>query len=187
MDEGHGEALFDVGLEDSGESMGFSKDEWDFAYERLIATAKSLNAECRVLMTHNVGGEYEVGTEGARDKSCSGKLMVRRTPDGVDDVIETRIAVVGNGTCNWAIGHIESGECADDVVKLMQAKAPCLGSWSREASMMGGERCESTFSDISTRSRVAGQVPWEWRLWVLTQREMRFRRLFRAENCRGKK
>lgn len=42
MDEGHGEALFDVGLEDSGESMGFSKDEWNFAYERLLATAKSL-------------------------------------------------------------------------------------------------------------------------------------------------
>ena len=35
--EGHGEVLFDVGMEDSGDSMGFTKSQWDFALERIGA------------------------------------------------------------------------------------------------------------------------------------------------------
>jgi GTPase len=99
LDEGNGECMFDLGLEDSGDSMGFSRKEWDFALERLISSAKDVGADCRVLMTRNVeGSEVEVGPrEGGKDTSCSGKLMVRRRPKNVDNVIETRIAVVGNG------------------------------------------------------------------------------------------
>ncbi|KAF2758998.1 P-loop containing nucleoside triphosphate hydrolase protein [Pseudovirgaria hyperparasitica] len=96
MDEGHNETLFDLGLEDNGDSMGFSIDDWGFALERLEAAAVVANAECRLLMTRNVGGEEDVGPANAKDKSSSGKLMIRRKPETVDDVIETRIAVVGN-------------------------------------------------------------------------------------------
>jgi hypothetical protein len=102
--------MFDLGLEDNGDSMGFSRKEWDFAFERLISLAGDVGADCKVLMTRNVeGSEVEVGPrEGGKDTSCSGKLMVRRRPKNVDDVIETRIAVVGNGM--WftmeGAGHI---------------------------------------------------------------------------------
>jgi GTPase len=100
LDEGNGEYMFDLGLEDNGDSMGFARKDWDFALERVISCAEDVGADCRVLMTRNVeGSEIEVGPrEGGKDTSCSGKLMVRRRPKNVDDVIETRIAVVGNGS-----------------------------------------------------------------------------------------
>jgi GTPase len=96
LDEGHGECLFDLGLEDNGDAMGFNKEDWEFALQRLEDAAKEEGAECSVLMTRNVGGAGDVGPNG-KDTSSSGKLMIRRKPASVDDVIETRIAVVGNG------------------------------------------------------------------------------------------
>lgn len=97
--EGHGEALFDVGLEDNGDSMGFSKENWDFALERIGTVCEQLKADYKILMTRNVGGDgdIEVGPRDAKEKGVSGKMILRQRPEKVDDVIETRIAVVGNG------------------------------------------------------------------------------------------
>lgn len=95
LEEGHGEALFDLGLEDNGDSMNFDKNDWDFALARLHSVTESLGADCRILMTKNVGGDDEVDVS-PKEKACSGKLMIRRRPNSVDNVIETRIAVVGN-------------------------------------------------------------------------------------------
>lgn len=95
--EGHGEALFDLGLEDSGDSMGLTKEDWKSALERLGAGCDAAKADYKLLMTRNVGGELEVGPRDAKDTGASGKLILRRRPETVDDVIETRIAVVGNG------------------------------------------------------------------------------------------
>ena len=97
MVEGNGETLFDLGQEDHGESMRFSKEQWDVALDRLIRAAKFLRAECSIQMTRNVGGDLEVGPTNEKDKSCTGKVMIRQTPETPEDVIETRIAVVGNG------------------------------------------------------------------------------------------
>lgn len=96
LTEGHGETLFDLGLEDNGDSMNFSKEEWESALARLEQAAGSANADCRLLMTRNVGGEVEVGPATPKDTGACAKLMIRRKPETVDDVIETRIAVVGN-------------------------------------------------------------------------------------------
>ncbi|PNS19407.1 GTP-binding protein 1 [Sphaceloma murrayae] len=97
LEEGHGECVLDVGTEDSGESMGLSLEEWEFALDRVRSVAGVLGAEARVLMTKGVGGEEEVEEgEGRKTKGCQGKVMVRRKPQSADDVIETRIAVVGN-------------------------------------------------------------------------------------------
>jgi GTPase len=95
--EGHGEALFDLGLEDSGDSMAFSKQDWESALYRVGAACETVKADFKMLMTRNVGGDVEVGPRDAKDTGCSGKLILRRRPESVDHVIETRIAVVGNG------------------------------------------------------------------------------------------
>jgi GTPase len=95
--EGHGEVLFDVGLEDSGDSMSFTKEDWDFALERIGTVCEQIKADYKLLMTRNVGGDVEVGPRDARDTGASGKMILRQRPESVDDVIETRIAVVGNG------------------------------------------------------------------------------------------
>ncbi|KAI1194865.1 P-loop containing nucleoside triphosphate hydrolase protein, partial [Nemania serpens] len=114
--EGHGEAMFDLGFENSGESMRLTRAEWDIALARLQEAARKQHAKCNVLLTRNVGGEKESestagGSDGKdkdkdkdKDKSkskdkfkdCTGKILIRQTPTTVEEVIETRIAVVGN-------------------------------------------------------------------------------------------
>ena len=96
MLEGHGETVFDLGQEDNGETMSFNKEQWDLSFGRLQRASKILRADCRVLMSRNVGGEEDVGPMSDKDTSCTGKILIRQNPETPEDVIETRIAVVGN-------------------------------------------------------------------------------------------
>ncbi|KAI9718026.1 MAG: hypothetical protein M1812_004284 [Candelaria pacifica] len=96
IDEGHGETLFDLGLEDNGEPMAFSKEQWDVALDRIRRAATAVEADCRILITRNVGGPVEAETVNEKEKGASGKMLIRQKPETVEDVIETRIAVVGN-------------------------------------------------------------------------------------------
>lgn len=93
----HGETVFEIGFENNGDSMKLSLEEWDVAYKRLVEAAKKAGADCQLLLTKNVGGELEGQPTAGKDKDCSGKAMIRHVPSTVEDVIETRIAVVGNG------------------------------------------------------------------------------------------
>lgn len=95
--EGNGEALFDLGQEDNGETLNFSKEQWDVALDRIRRAASILRAECRILLTRNVGGSEEAEGITEKDRSCTGKILIRQNPETTEDVIETRIAVVGNG------------------------------------------------------------------------------------------
>ncbi|KAI1777997.1 P-loop containing nucleoside triphosphate hydrolase protein [Hypoxylon cercidicola] len=98
--EGHHEAVFDLGFENNGESMRLTLDQWKAALDRLKQTAKAAHADCDVLLTKNVGGPVEAESTAAgnqsKDTECTGKILIRRAPASIEDVIETRIAVVGN-------------------------------------------------------------------------------------------
>lgn len=99
--EGFGETVFELGYEDSGDVIKFDKEEWDRAYRRLETAAKgeSVHATCQLLLTKNVGGDVEAEStkeSQTKEKWCTGKVLIRQTPAKVEDVIETRIAVVGN-------------------------------------------------------------------------------------------
>jgi GTPase len=97
IDEGHGECLFDLGLESNGDSMNLSKPDFQYALSRVTEAAKSIKADARVLLTCNVNeGPEESTIKSPKDTSSHGKLLVRQTPSTAEDVIETRIAVVGN-------------------------------------------------------------------------------------------
>lgn len=96
IDEGHGETLFDLGLEDSGESMTFTKEQWDIGLRRITEAATSIRAAVRVLLTYNVGGAEEASSKNVKDTASHGKLLIRQTPSTAEEVIETRVAVVGN-------------------------------------------------------------------------------------------
>lgn len=95
IDEGHGETLFNLGQEDNGDSMGFTKEQWQLALKRITEAAKTLNADVRVLLTYNAGGDVDAAPN-AKDASCHGKILIRQHPATAEEVIETRIAVVGN-------------------------------------------------------------------------------------------
>ncbi|KAJ8119373.1 hypothetical protein ONZ43_g3663 [Nemania bipapillata] len=98
--EGHGEAMFDLGFENNGDSMRLTPAKWDVALERLTEAAKKHRADCNILLTKNVGGDKEAEStataNGSKDKDCTGKILIRQAPTTVENVIETRIAVVGN-------------------------------------------------------------------------------------------
>ena len=97
--EGHGEAVFDLGFENNGDSMLLNREQWDLALARLVETAKKLQGDCAVLLNKGVGGKAEAESTaiGKEAKDCTGKVLIRKIPAKVEDVIETRIAVVGNG------------------------------------------------------------------------------------------
>ncbi|KAK6594948.1 elongation factor Tu GTP binding domain-containing protein [Botrytis cinerea] len=96
LEEGHGETIFEIGFENNGDAMGFNKKEWDVALKRLQEAAGKLNSDCQLLLTNGVGGEVEGETGESKEKDCTGKVLVRQHPASVEEVIETRIAVVGN-------------------------------------------------------------------------------------------
>ncbi|KAJ6439881.1 GTP-binding protein 1 [Purpureocillium lavendulum] len=99
IEEGMGETVFEIGYEHNGDSMRLSVDEWNSAYRRLVAAAKGVHADCELLLTKNVGGDVEAASTAAKaskDTACSGKVLIRKMPANVEEVIETRIAVVGN-------------------------------------------------------------------------------------------
>lgn len=97
LDEGHGECLFDVGLEDTGDSQTLTEEEWKTSLDRVHTVLEKMKADWKILMTKNVpGSEVDVGNELKKERGCVGKLMIRRRPQDIDETIETRIAVVGN-------------------------------------------------------------------------------------------
>ena len=97
IDEGHGETIFDLGLEDGGESMGFDLARWNTALQRLREAAETLPAHCRTLITYNVGGVEECpAKKNDRIKDSWGKLLIRQPADRIEEMAEIRIAVVGN-------------------------------------------------------------------------------------------
>ncbi|KAG5980162.1 hypothetical protein E4U54_006827, partial [Claviceps lovelessii] len=99
IDEGMGETVFELGYEYNGQSMGLGLQDWNAAYKRVVEAAKSAGADCELLLTKNVGGKVEAEStisKPEKNGGCNGKILIRRVPTNVEDVIETRIAVVGN-------------------------------------------------------------------------------------------
>ncbi|CAK7199459.1 hypothetical protein SEUCBS139899_002139 [Sporothrix eucalyptigena] len=96
IDDGNGEVVFDLGFEHDGDPLNLTREQWAVALARLEKAADRAGADCQLLLTRNVGGPLDVADEGSGRTDCTGKIMIRRRPRNVEDVIETRIAVVGN-------------------------------------------------------------------------------------------
>ena len=120
LDEGHGETIFEVGFENNGDSMVLTKDEWSVAMESLEEAAAKLKADCQVLLTKNVGGEFEGISVNEKDKDCHGKILIRQNPETTEEVIETRIAVVGNVDAGKStmLGVLVKGKCFHNLGEL---------------------------------------------------------------------
>lgn len=91
--EGRGETLFDIGHENNGESCGMGRDEYGRALAAVQDVAKELGAGVSVLLEKNTGSETEVE---AVEKDSSSRVMVRRQPKSMEELLEIRVAVVGN-------------------------------------------------------------------------------------------
>lgn len=89
IEEGHGETIFDLGTENNGDAMTLSKEDWENALKRLELAARKVRADCQVLFSKGEAAE-------SAGEGYTGKVLVRQQPASVEDVMETRIAVVGN-------------------------------------------------------------------------------------------
>lgn len=94
--EGRGETIFDIGIENNLESMKFGKEEYQTALKRVEEVAKELDAGVTVLLTKNAGEETDVPA--ATTSDVSAKVLIRRQPKSMEELLEIRVAVVGNGT-----------------------------------------------------------------------------------------
>lgn len=85
--EGRGETLFDVGLERNGDNMGLGREDYERALARLREVSKEMKCAVTVLLESEAEG-------------WSSKVLVRRHPDVIEELLEIRVAVVGNGRCS---------------------------------------------------------------------------------------
>lgn len=118
IDEGHGECVFDIGFEHNGDTLGMTRAQWDVAVKRVEQAADEAGADCDLVLTRNVGGPVDAASGETTDKrlhDCTGKMVIRRRPKTVEEVIETRIAVVGNVDAGKSslLGVLVRGELDD--------------------------------------------------------------------------
>jgi len=97
IEEGHGETILEVGFENNGETMALKKEDWDVAMKRINEAGTKCRADCQMLLTKHVGGEFEAPSAASeKETDCSGKILIRQHPATPEKAIETRICVVGN-------------------------------------------------------------------------------------------
>lgn len=96
IDDGQGGCIFALGEEENGEVMGFTKEQWDVALQRLTEAAQQFGAVCRVLLTYNVGGDAESAAPDEPSDACYGKVLIRQIPESPESLRDIRIAVIGN-------------------------------------------------------------------------------------------
>ena len=82
LSEGSGEAIYEIGVADSGELLGLTESELTRSYATLCRMAAILKAETTKLAT-------TIGSKG-----CCLRVLVRELRN--DDYIDVRIAVAGN-------------------------------------------------------------------------------------------
>ncbi|KAI9311181.1 P-loop containing nucleoside triphosphate hydrolase protein [Dichotomocladium elegans] len=90
LTEGNGETLFEIGVEDDGNSMMFTEEEYQKVLLTMARVVSDLNADYAVV-------EKRVRDAGLKkQQDIVANLMIRKRISAVEDLLEIRIAVVGN-------------------------------------------------------------------------------------------
>ncbi|KAF9287839.1 hypothetical protein BGZ68_001188 [Mortierella alpina] len=115
--EGSGETLFEIGVEEDGTPMNLNDTEYQIALSTVRTAAAAVGAEVAVMFEKSAGDataasipdnqdrdapsiptEASVSSATVPDQSLfkSSYVMVRKTPKSVEELLELRVAVVGN-------------------------------------------------------------------------------------------
>ncbi|CAH3165580.1 unnamed protein product [Porites evermanni] len=89
LQEGDGEAIYEIGVEDNGMFVGLTREELDSSLNTLNVMASKLGAHTTLLRRHVV---ESTGSSFAREVA---EVFVRRVPDD-QKFIDIRLAVLGN-------------------------------------------------------------------------------------------
>ena len=93
--EGMGETIFDVGTEANGDLMKFTEVDYRKALKRVEEV--SLQLKCRITELLVDQGEKGTTGEDGKGQGWHSKVLIRRKPEVVEELLEIRVAVVGNG------------------------------------------------------------------------------------------
>lgn len=98
--EGHGEAIYEIGVSDSGHLHGLSDDDMETSLHTLTQMALKLGATTTVLRRKSVHNHYSVA-----------EILVRKIPDDQHN-IEVRVAVLGSADAGKStlLGVLTQGE-----------------------------------------------------------------------------
>ncbi|ORY97237.1 P-loop containing nucleoside triphosphate hydrolase protein [Syncephalastrum racemosum] len=88
--EGHGETLFEIGLEEDGTSMELTEAEFETALKTVSSLTQTLGAGHAIIEKRVVQQKADL------EPGVYAHLMIRRRPASVEDMLEIRVAVVGN-------------------------------------------------------------------------------------------
>ncbi|KAL8612833.1 hypothetical protein ACOMHN_038088 [Nucella lapillus] len=107
LEEGSGEAIYEIGVEDSGMLTGLNDADLKASLTTLDTMAQRLGASLTVLREKTVGGEDHSGAEVCKAM----EILVRKVPDH-QELVEVRVAVVGNveGGKSTLLGVLTHGE-----------------------------------------------------------------------------
>ncbi|KAF9929536.1 hypothetical protein BGZ67_006271 [Mortierella alpina] len=115
--EGSGETLFEIGVEEDGTPMKLNDTEYQTALSTVRTAAAAVGAEVAVMFEKSAGDSTAPSIPDSQDKDTSPILtessvspaadadqslfkssyvMVRKTPKSVEELLELRVAVVGN-------------------------------------------------------------------------------------------
>ncbi|KAG0278151.1 hypothetical protein BGZ95_004577 [Linnemannia exigua] len=113
--EGSGETLFEIGVEEDGAPMKLSDAEYETALTTVKIAAAAIGAEVAIMFEKNAGLSTGVPVAETKDKDTTAEpslapptdvtdqptyktsyVMIRKTPKSVEELLELRVAVVGN-------------------------------------------------------------------------------------------
>ncbi|XP_064623474.1 GTP-binding protein 2-like [Lineus longissimus] len=89
LQEGQGEAIYEIGVEDSGVLAGLTDQELDASLNTLDRMAKNLGASITILR------QRQIESDEAEERRRAAEVLVRRVPDD-QHFIDLRMAVLGN-------------------------------------------------------------------------------------------
>ncbi|KAG2195215.1 hypothetical protein INT46_010782 [Mucor plumbeus] len=94
IDQGRGETLFEIGLEEDGSSMNLSQDEYTKCIETIRIVTDKLQADFANIDELNTLDPTAKPSNSTTSDTYH--LMIRKRPQSVQDLLEIRVAVVGN-------------------------------------------------------------------------------------------
>ncbi|GAA5807374.1 hypothetical protein MFLAVUS_000734 [Mucor flavus] len=95
IDQGRGEALFEIGIEEDGSEMNLSHQDYVKCIETISTVTNTLEADFADIDELNQIDSTTTATTRNKNNVVA-HLMIRKRPKSVQDLLEIRVAVVGN-------------------------------------------------------------------------------------------
>ncbi|KAL1925310.1 uncharacterized protein VTP21DRAFT_193 [Calcarisporiella thermophila] len=100
INEGQGECLYEIGIENSGASLNLTPQQLELCIGTVREAAKRIDAEISVLcekliLTASINNGEEKNAQG-KSEAKTAHILVRKRPKSMEELLEVRVAVVGN-------------------------------------------------------------------------------------------